>query len=195
MTYRPRLICLAGSARRDSLNKRLAKAATEAAQRHDADVSFIDLADFSMPLYDGDLEADGGLPDAAKRLKALFRESDGFLIAAPEYNSSLTPLLKNALDWISRSETPDEPRLVAFRGKVAALCAASAGATGGRRGLVVLRMMLGNIGVHVLPDQVTLPQAGKAFDGEDRLVDESTAQSLEALTAEWVRVSRALASE
>lgn len=192
MTDRPNLLCLAGSARRDSLNKRLAKVAAEIAGRFDANVDFLDLGDYPMPLYDGDLEAQDGLPDTARQLKVKFRDCDGFLIAAPEYNSSLTPLLKNSLDWISRREQPDEPRLVAFRGKVAALCAASGGATGGRRGLVALRLMLGNIGVHVLPQQLTLPHAGEAFDDQGQLVDAQRALEMEALVGEWIRVSRAL---
>ncbi|MFC3284001.1 NADPH-dependent FMN reductase [Litchfieldella rifensis] len=192
MTNQPRLLCFAGSARQDSLNKRLARVAATMAQRYDAEISFLDLADYPMPLYHGDLEAHEGLPKAAKTLKALFRDCDGFLIAAPEYNSSLTPLLKNTLDWISRREHPDEPALVAFRGKVAALCAASGGATGGRRGLVALRMMLGNIGVHVLPQQLSVPHAAQAFDAQGELIDEQITQSLDNLISEWVRVSDAL---
>ncbi|GGY02004.1 oxidoreductase [Litchfieldella qijiaojingensis] len=192
MNDQPRLLCFAGSARQDSLNKRLARLAASRARQYDADVSFLDLADYPMPLYHGDLEAREGLPEAARTLKGLFCDCDGFLIAAPEYNSSLTPLLKNTLDWISRREHPDEPRLSAYRGKVAALCAASGGATGGQRGLVALRMMLGNIGVHVLPQQLSVPHAAEAFDAQGELIDDQRSQILDTLIAEWIRVSRAL---
>ncbi|MHB0776619.1 NADPH-dependent FMN reductase [Halomonas sp. WWR20] len=192
MSIRPHLLCFAGSARQASFNKHLARCAAPLLERHGAEVTLIDLADYPMPLYDGDLEESDGLPESAQRLKALFRECDGFLIAAPEYNSSLAPLLKNTLDWISRKERSDEPALVAFRGKVAALCAASPGGFGGLRGLVPLRMMLGNIGVHVLPQQLAVSHAGSAFSETDELTDPQQAHTLDTLAAELVRVSRSL---
>lgn len=188
----PNLLCFAGSARRTSFNKRLARCAAAALEHHGAAVTLLDLADYPMPLYDGDLEQRDGVPEPARRLKAMFRECDGFLIAAPEYNSSLAPLLKNTLDWVSRRESDDEPALVAFRGKVAALCAASPGALGGLRGLVPLRMMLGNIGVHVLPQQLAVTKAGDAFTEADELADPQQVRTLDGLAAELVRISRAL---
>lgn len=192
MADQPNLLCFAGSARQASFNKRLARCAAPLLERHGAVVTLLDLADYPMPLYDGDLEESDGLPEPARRLKALFRECDGFLIAAPEYNSSLAPLLKNALDWISRKESSDEPALVAFRGKVAALCAASPGGFGGLRGLVPLRMMLGNIGVHVLPQQLAVASAGDAFTEAGALANPQQANTLDNLAAELVRVSRLL---
>ncbi|GHC37843.1 NADPH-dependent FMN reductase [Aidingimonas halophila] len=192
MSDTPQLLCFAGSARRQSFNKRLAHLAASRLEAHGADVTLIDLADYPMPLYDGDLEAEQGVPEPGQRLKALFRDSDGFLIAAPEYNSSLAPLLKNTLDWISRRETAEEPPLAAFRGKVAGLCATSPGGFGGLRGLVPLRMMLGNIGVHVLPQQLAVAHARDAFDDQDSLADEQHRQTLDALCAELVRVSHQL---
>ena len=158
------LIFLAGSARRESLNKQLARYACECAAAYaDVDAEFLDLGDYPMPIYNGDLEAESGLPEEAERFKARLVACDGLFIASPEYNSSFTPLLKNAIDWASRRATPDEPALLAYRGKVAGLAATSAGALGGLRGLVALRMLLGNIGVHVLPDQAAVPNGHQVF--------------------------------
>ena len=160
---RPKILAFAGSQRTDSFNKKLLKIAAAAATTAGAEVKLLDLRDLELPLFDQDLEAASGLPAGAKMFKALLTESDGFLIASPEYNSSFTPLLKNAIDWASRAETKEEPPLSAFRGKSAALLAASPGGLGGMRALVHLRSLLGNIGVLVLPDQVTLPAAHDAF--------------------------------
>jgi NAD(P)H-dependent FMN reductase len=176
-----KLIFLAGSARKDSMNKKLAKLASEFAKEIGADAKFLDLKDFEMPIYDGDLEAEKGLPENAKKLKAEFANCHGFFIASPEFNSSFTPLLKNALDWISRASEKGEAPLIAYKGKVAAIAAASPGGYGGLRGLVPLRMMLGNIGVHVLPDQVAVASAHTAFDENGKLKDEKTANILKGL--------------
>ena len=163
-----KLLFLSGSIRKDSVNKKLAKEAYNIAKTLDVEASYIDLKEFPMPIYDGDLEAESGLPDNAKKLKKIFAESDGFFIASPEYNSSFSALLKNTLDWISRPEENEAP-LIAFNGKVAALGAASPGGLGGLRGLVPLRMMLGNIGVFVIPNQVAISSAFSAFDGTGNL--------------------------
>jgi len=188
----PRLITLAGSTRATSVNKKLARLAADRAQGAGADAAFLDLADYPMPIYDGDLEDSQGMPEAAHELKARLRASDGFLIVSPEYNSSLPPVLKNALDWVSRRESADEPFLAAYRGKVAALMAASPSGMGGMRGLVPLRMMLGNIGVHVVPDQFTLPRAFDAFDEADGLADGEQAERLTAVAEAWVATAARL---
>lgn len=159
-----KLIFLSGSTRKDSMNTKLAKLAFEAAKAAGADARYLDLNDFDMPIYNGDLEAKGGLPDGGKRLKQEFIAADGFFIASPEYNSSMPPVLTNALHWISRKDDGTGGELVAFTGKVAALAAASPSWRGGLRGLVPLKMMLGNIGVHVLPEDVTVTSAHQAFD-------------------------------
>ncbi|MED5525002.1 NADPH-dependent FMN reductase [Gallaecimonas pentaromativorans] len=165
---RPKLVFLAGSARKDSLNKKLAAYAAKVADQHGADVTLVDLADYPMPLYDGDLEATDGIPANAKALRDLFAGHDGFCIASPEYNSAFSPLLKNTIDWMSR---PDGavPGLVAFHGKTAQLLATSPGGLGGLRGLVMLRMLLGNIGVLVMPDQLAIPAGHEAFDADGSL--------------------------
>lgn len=165
-----KVLAFAGSARRDSFNKKLVRIAAAGAQAAGAQVTIIDLADFPMPIYDADLEAASGLPEHAKRFKELMKSHNALLISSPEYNSSISALLKNALDWASRPE-PGEKPLVAYAGKVAGLLAASPGATGGMRGLVTLRMMLGNIQVLVAPEQVALPQAGEAFNADGSLKD------------------------
>jgi len=166
MITTPRILAFGGSLRRDSYNHKLASFAARGARDAGAEVTLIRLADFPMPIFDQDIEDKDGLPEHAKRLKKLFVEHHGFLIASPEYNSGMTAALKNAMDWVSRQETDDEPPLVAYKGKAAALMAASPGALGGLRGLVHLRFILGNIGVHVLPDQLSIPKAHEAL-GED----------------------------
>lgn len=177
----PRILAFAGSTRTGSLNKRLVRFAAEAARSAGAEVTLVDLRDFPLPLFDGDLEDREGLPENARKLKTLFREHDGLLIASPEYNSSITGVLKNTIDWVSRGETDDEPPLVAFRGKTAALMSASPGALGGLRGLVHVRAILGNIGVIVLPDQVAVPKAHEVFDDQGTLKDERSAKQVTGL--------------
>ena len=184
-----KLLFFAGSARKESMNKKLAKLAAEMAQEAGAHVTHIDLKDFEMPLYDGDVEAQNGIPENAKKLKQLFVEHDGFFIASPEYNSSMPPLLKNTLDWISRPHEENEASLIAFNGKIAALGAVSPGGLGGLRGLVSLRMMLGNIGVTVVPSQVAVGSGFQAFDENEHLKDARQAGMLKATIDEFVKIA------
>jgi NAD(P)H-dependent FMN reductase len=186
----PRIVAFAGSLRTGSLNKKLVAIAADAAREAGAEVFGVDLRQLDLPLFDQDLEDASGLPEGAKKLKALLRDSDGFLIASPEYNSSVTAALKNAIDWASRAESDDEPPLVAFRGKVAALMAASPGALGGLRGLVTLRSILGNIGVLVQPDQVCIPVAHEAFDDAGLLKDERKTKQVVGLAKGLVDLAR-----
>jgi len=188
----PKIVAFAGSLRAGSFNKKLLAVAVEAARAAGAEVTVVDLRDLALPLFDQDIEDASGLPAGAKRFKALLVASDGFLIASPEYNSSITGALKNAIDWASRSETDDEPSLAAFHGKAAALCSASPGALGGLRGLVTVRSILGNIGVHVLPDQVCIPVAHEAFDESGKLKDARKAKHIAALAKGLVEFVRKL---
>ncbi len=174
----PKILAFAGSTRSASYNKQLVRFAADAARAAGAEVTLVDLRDYPLPLFDGDLEDQQGLPENAKKLKAIFREHDALLISSPEYNSSITAVLKNTLDWVSRTESDDEPALVAYQGKTAALISASPGALGGLRGLVHLRAILGNIGVIVLPDQVAVSKAHEAFDDKGGLKDERTAKQV-----------------
>ncbi|MEX2285719.1 MAG: NAD(P)H-dependent oxidoreductase, partial [Planctomycetaceae bacterium] len=163
-----RILAFAGSLRKDSYNKRLVRIAAAGATAAGATVTLLDLRDFPLPLFDEDLEREQGLPENAANLKRLFIEHDGFLIASPEYNSSITGVLKNTIDWVSRRVEGEAP-LVAYKGKTAALMSASPGALGGLRALVHVRAILGNIGVLVLPTQVAVPKAMEAFDADGKL--------------------------
>ena len=180
MSQTPHLLAFAGSARKDSYNKKLIRLAAEAARAAGAEVTLVDLKDFPMPLFNQDLEAESGLPETVKQFKQLMKTHGSLLLACPEYNSSITPLLKNTIDWCSRQEQGEEP-LVCFRGKVAALLSASPGALGGLRGLVHVRSILGNIGVLVLPDQVAIVRAHEAFNTDGSLKQAAQQSAIEAV--------------
>lgn len=174
----PKILAFAGSTRSASYNKNLVRFAADAARAAGAEVTLLDLRDYPLPLFDGDLEEKDGLPENAKKLKAIFREHDALLIASPEYNSSVTAVLKNTIDWVSRAESDDEAPLSAYHCKTAALISASPGALGGLRALVHLRAILGNIGVIVLPDQVAVAKAHEVFDENGVLKDERAAKQV-----------------
>jgi len=165
------ILAFAGSSREGSWNRRLVRIAAAGAEEAGAEVTLIELADYPLPLMSEDLEAREGMPERAGAFKRLLVEHDGLLIASPEYNGSIPPLLKNALDWASRSEKEGETPMIAFRGKVAAIVSASPGNLGGLRGLLVLRMLLGNLGVLVLPDQRAVSGADRAFSEDGSLAD------------------------
>ena len=186
-----RVLAFAGSTRDESFNKRLIRIAAEGARVAGAEVTLIDLRDFPMPLYDGDLESAEGQPEAAMRLRALMREHGGFLISSPEYNSGKSALLKNAIDWASRP-MKGEVSLAAFDGKVAAIMAASPGALGGLRGLVHLRMILGNIKTLVLPGQLAVPRANEAFGDDGSLKDAVRQAAAEKLGEDLTRMLQKL---
>jgi chromate reductase, NAD(P)H dehydrogenase (quinone) len=186
-----KILAFAGSARQDSFNKKLVKIAIAGAKAAGAEVTYLDFRDLPLPLYDGDLETSDGLPENALKLKAMMKAHQGFLIACPEYNSSITPLLKNAIDWASRPQ-PEEPSLVCFKDKVTVLMSASPGGLGGLRGLVHVRSILGNIGVLVLPDQTAIVNAYQAFDENGNLKDESQQEAIEQLGKKLVAVTAKL---
>ena len=177
---KPKILAFSGSARKDSYNSRLVRLAAEGARQAGADVTVIDLKEYPLPIFDEDLEKEVGSPENATRLKKLFLEHDGLLISAPEYNSSITPLLKNTIDWVSRAAAGEAP-LAAYTGKVASLMSASPGGLGGLRGLVTVRSILGNIGVTVLPDQVAVARAFEAFAPDGKLKDAKQQSQVEAL--------------
>jgi chromate reductase, NAD(P)H dehydrogenase (quinone) len=176
----PRILAFAGSLRKDSFNKKLVRIAARGAEVAGARVTLLDLRDYPLPVYDGDLEAEQGLPENARTLKRLMIEHDGFLIAAPEYNSSITAVLKNTIDWASRPE-PGEAPLAAYRGKGAALMSASPGGLGGLRGLVTVRSILSNIGAYVIPDQTAISKAHEAFAADGTLKDATQQAGIENL--------------
>lgn len=187
----PKILAFSGSIRRESWNRRLITVAVEATRAAGGDVTLVDLADYPLPLYNGDLETRDGLPDNALRLKALFKDHDALLIASPEYNSSIPPLLKNTLDWVSR-DWQGESGLAPYQGKVAALLAASPGQFGGMRMLPHLRQVLNTLGVLVLPGQFSLSHADRAFDDADGTPMLKSPARLHALVLELVSTAAAL---
>ena len=180
-----KIIALAGSTRTDSFNKKILKPAIFGAREAGAEVTVIDLRDYPLPLYDGDIESREGIPANAKSLKALFNSNHALLLALPEYNSSLSGVFKNVIDWISRQEK-DEAPLQCFFGKVAALISASPGSLGGIRGLTHARSMLENINVLVMTEQICVPKAANAFDEFGNLKNLETKKNLEQLGADLV---------
>ena len=176
----PKILAFAGSTRVDSFNKKLVKIAVSGARASGAKVTFLDLRDLPMPLYDGDLEIQQGLSDNVKKFRALLMGHDGLLISAPEYNSGISGVLKNAIDWASRP-LPGETPLACFIGKVAVIMSASPGVLGGLRGLVQVRSILSNIQVLVLPQQMAIPKADEAFNADGTLKDVKQQVAIEAL--------------
>ncbi len=182
MAYVPKILAFAGSTRRGSFNKKLVQVAVAGARAAGADVTSVDLRDLPMPLFGQDLEEKDGLPPNAQKFKQLFLAHQGLLISAAEYNSSISGVLKNAIDWASRS-APGEAPLACFTGKAAALMSASPGALGGLRGLVHVRAILGNIGVLMVPEQVAVPRAHEAFNPDGSLKDAKQQASVAKLGA------------
>jgi NAD(P)H-dependent FMN reductase len=176
-------LVFAGSTRSDSLNRKLARFAASELERQGIEVTLADLRDFPMPLYDGDLEAESGLPGAAKSLKDLLRRHDVLVIASPEHNGSFPALLKNTIDWISRPEPGERPG-AAFRGKTAVIMSASPGGGGGRRGLKHLREVLQNVGLSVHTAEVSVPRAHEAFDTDGRLLPDTASKQVRQIARE-----------
>lgn len=179
---KPKILAFAGSTRVDSFNKKLVKIAAAGAMESGADVTVIDLRDFAMPLYDGDLEQKEGLPSNARKLKDLMLSHQGFLIASPEYNSSISGVLKNMIDWVSRPSEGEEP-LACFKGKVAGIMSASPGGLGGLRGLVHVRAILENIYVLVIPDQLAISKAHEVFNSDGTLKDKKQEEQVKRIGA------------
>jgi chromate reductase len=192
MPYEPKILTFAGSLRSESFNKKLAKLAAEAARRAGGLVTLIDLRDLPLPLFDQDLEARDGLPANAIRLKELFTSHDALLIASPEYNSSITAVMKNTIDWVSRPATPTESALSGFTGKTAAIMSASPGGLGGLRGLVHLRSILGNIQVLVLPEQIAIVKAHEVFHPDGSLKDALQQAKIDAIVQKLVATTARL---
>lgn len=187
----PKILVFAGSTRTSSFNARLAALAARELVLLNIDVTRISLVDFPLPLYHGDLEVEQGIPTNAQKLKRLFGIHHGIFIASPEYNASITPLLKNTLDWISRVREPPEPALAAYRQRVFALGAASNGAFGGYRSLIALRQVLElGCGAMVLPEQIAVSEAATAFDDLDNLRNERHAEKLRFALEKLVESAR-----
>jgi len=170
MKNQPKILAFAGSTRNGSHNKKLVNIAAMAAADAGAIVTEIDLSDFVMPLFDGDEFANNGFPDVAQAFKTLVTSNDGMLISTPEYNHGISGVLKNALDWASRKGKGEAP-MAAFKGKAAGIMSAAPGIYGGVRGLIQLRLILTGVKVLVVPEQMALSAAAKAFDDDGALKD------------------------
>jgi NAD(P)H-dependent FMN reductase len=175
----PRILVIPGSLRSGSHNARLAALAAKELALLDADVTRISLEDYELPLFDADLAGGAALPAAAVKLKQALTAHRGIFITSPEYSASVTPLLKNAIDWVSRVRERGEPTYAAFKGRVFALGSATSGGGGGIRSLMALRQILElGCGALVIPEQLSVPRAELAFDDMDNLKDEALAAAL-----------------
>ncbi|MET0443079.1 MAG: NAD(P)H-dependent oxidoreductase [Pseudorhodoplanes sp.] len=181
-----KILVIPGSLRTGSHNVKLAAAAIDALVRADAEVTRISLADFALPIYDGDLEADAGVPRAALDLKRMIASHHGVLIVTPEYNASLPPLVKNTIDWVSRVVDGAEPKGQVFRDRPFAIAAASGGRLGGARCLQALRLVLSACRAVVIPNQLTLAQAEDAYDDMDRLRHPADKEAMHAMVRQLI---------
>lgn len=188
------VLVIAGSTRTEAYSKKLARVAARSIDQAGGTATLVDLRDYPLPLYDGDLEASVGLPEPALRLRALLKRHDALLIATPEYNGSLSGVLKNALDWVSRPYAA-EPGISAYREKVAALLSSSPGALGGLRALVHLRQVLQSVGCLVITEQFALGNAGAAFDAEGGLNDAKQAAGVAGVVRRLLDVAARLGAE
>jgi NAD(P)H-dependent FMN reductase len=187
---RPKILIIAASLRAGSHNARLAALAAKELTLAEADVTRISLADYALPIFDADLMADSGLPLPAIELKRMLTAHRGVFIATPEYSASVPPLLKNAIDWMSRGHEHGEPSHAAYKGRVFAVGAASPAAAGGLRALIALRQILElGCGALVIPEQLTVGRAAEAFNDMDNLKDESQAATLKRLARRLVEMA------
>jgi chromate reductase, NAD(P)H dehydrogenase (quinone) len=186
MSIPPRILAFAGSARRESFNQKLLSVVVGCARAAGAEVMVLQLRELALPIYDGDLEEAEGMPAGAQKLVELITHHQGLLIATPEYNSQMPPLLKNAIDWATRAE--ENP----LAGKVAAVVSASPGNFGGIRSMTLARQLLTHLGCHVIPAQCILPQADRAFDESGRLKDARAQRAGEAVANQLVAIAAKL---
>ncbi len=187
----PKFLAFAGSTRSASLNKLLAACAAQAARRQGVEVTQIDLRDYPLPLYDGDLESASGMPDNALAIRRTMADHHGVILSCPEYNSAITAVLKNTIDWISRP-VPNEPALAAFASKTAALFAATPGTLAGIRTLASVRSILSSLGMIVIPEQFGLGSAASAFDQHGEPIDEQVKTRIDDVIAQLIQVTSGL---
>jgi NAD(P)H-dependent FMN reductase len=187
----PKILVLPGSTRTGSHNVKLAALAAKELTLIDAEVTRISLRDYPLPLFEGDLEAKSDPPANAVKLKQMIMAHQGVFIASPEYSASVTPMLKNAIDWVSRVRERGDPTYAAFKGRVFAIASASPGRSGGLRSLMALRQILElGCGALTIPEQVAIPQAENAFDEMDNIIDIATANLFRAQLARLVEMAR-----
>lgn len=191
MSEKVKILAFAGSTRKESYNRKLLANAVEIAEELNAEVTVVDLKELALPLYDGDYETENGIPENGIKFMNMLIEHDGFMISSPEYNSSFSGVLKNAIDWASRPVKGLKP-LAAFDGKTALLMSASTGTLGGLRGLHSLRMMLMNIKTLVIPYHLALSKASHAFDENGNLAEEKQKEILQNSIKKFLWVVKAL---
>jgi chromate reductase len=167
-----KILAFCGSSRRESLNRKLLEIAASGATADGAEVTFITLADYPLPIYDADGEREHGVPERARALQELFARHDALLVASPEHNGGYTALLKNMLDWVSRPTATGTPGQTLFVGKVAAVISASPGPMGGVRAMLGMRGVLEKLGAIVIPQGFSLGSAHQAFAEGGGLADE-----------------------
>jgi NAD(P)H-dependent FMN reductase len=190
----PKILVIPGSLRSGSHNSRLAALVAKELVLADAEVTRISLVDYPLPLFDAEASADGGPPQNAVQLQRMLAAHHGVFITSPEYSASVTPLVKNTIDWLSRSRARGEPNYAVFKDRIFAIGAASNGASGGERSLLALRQILElGCGALVLPEQINVANAELAFDDMDNLKDETMAAELKALVRRLVELARVIA--
>jgi chromate reductase, NAD(P)H dehydrogenase (quinone) len=185
-----KILVIPGSLRSGSHNAKLAAAAAYQFAQAGAEVTRISLSDFPLPIYDGDLQTKSGVPKHAINLKRMMAAHHGVLFVTPEYNSSVPPLVKNVIDWLSRVQDTDETRYQVFRGRPFAIAAASESRLGGTRCLAALRLILSACQATVIPNQLALPFAGEAYDDMDRLKHPADIEALGALVRQLTDLSQ-----
>jgi NAD(P)H-dependent FMN reductase len=187
----PKILVMPGSTRPGSHNVKLAALVVKELTLNDIEVTRISLADYELPIFEAGIEFKGGPPANALKLKQMIVAHHGVFITSPEYSASVTPLLKNAIDWVSRVRERGDPNYAAFKNRVFAISAASSSPLGGVRSLMALRQILElGCGALVIPEQVTVPDADHAFDATDNLADTATANLLRAQLARLVEMAR-----
>jgi chromate reductase, NAD(P)H dehydrogenase (quinone) len=182
---RVRILAVCGSLRGGSWNKKLLREGAEFCRAAGAVVTELDLREYSLPIYDAEIQ-EHSFPENGVRLKKIFSEHNGLLLASPEYNGSYSGALKNTIDWVSRATPGEKGANLSFKGMVGAMMTTSPGALGGFRGLVPLRMLLQAIGVLVLTEQVAIPGAAEAFGPDGKLVDNKRRETVEALVRKLI---------
>jgi NAD(P)H-dependent FMN reductase len=187
----PRILIVPGSTRTGSHNVKLAALAAKELTSIDVEVTRISLVDYPLPIYEADLDARAGQPANALKLKQMIMAHQGVFVTSPEYSASVTPLLKNAIDWVSRVREKGDPTYAAFKGRVFAIASASPGRYGGLRSLMALRQILElGCGAFVIPEQVAIPQADQAFDDRDNIIDTGTANLFRSELERLVEMAR-----
>src|SRR5437762_12782077 len=192
----PKILVIPGSLRAKSYNVRLAALAAKELMLAPADVTRVSLLDYPLPIYDADTAEAAGPPPNAVKLKQLMSLHQGVFIASPEYNASITPLMKNTIDWISAVRERGEPALAAYQNRVFAIGGASPGRSGARQSLLALRQLLA-VGCRalVVAEQVSVPNAADAFDERDELRDERAAAQLKLVMPRLTDYARSLGGQ